>query len=62
MALPKMSYSRRRHEILRKLGIEQLPALRMVDAPEQSDGLFFGDLPFRTMPVGVKVQTFSSQN
>jgi hypothetical protein len=61
MALPRVSYTRRRHETLRKLGIEQLPALRMVDAPEQTDELFSGDLPVR-MPVGAKVQIFWCQS
>lgn len=50
------SYSRRRYETLRKLGIEQLPVLRMSDAPNHTRPENFGDLPIRTMPVSLKVQ------
>lgn len=52
MAQPRMSYSRRRYEALRKLGIEQLPTLRMSDAADTTQTPLLSDLPVRTMPVG----------
>lgn len=51
MTSPSTSYRQRRYEILRKLGIEQLPVLRMSDAPNHTSTANLGDLPIRTMPV-----------
>lgn len=45
-----MSYNRRRHETLRRLGIEQLPILRYHNTPEEPRSRFGFDLPVRTMP------------
>ncbi|KAK0250124.1 hypothetical protein B0A54_11861 [Friedmanniomyces endolithicus] len=50
-----MSYNRHRHEQLRRLGVEQLPAIHT--APDWAEHRhaphhpFNGDLPVRTMPV-----------
>ncbi len=50
-----MSYNRHRHEQLRRLGVEQLPAIHTTpDWPEHRHAPhhpFNGDLPVRTMPV-----------
>lgn len=49
-----MSYNRRRHEALRRLGIEQLPTLRIATL-SHDDHLAHGvGLPVRTMPVSYK--------
>ncbi|KAK0867187.1 hypothetical protein LTS02_004354 [Friedmanniomyces endolithicus] len=49
-----MSYNRHRHEQLRRLGVEQLPAIHTTpDWPEHRHAPhhpFNGDLPVRTMP------------
>ena len=46
-----MSYNQRRYETLRRLGIEQIPALQVTSYADQVDNPFLGDLPVRTMPV-----------
>ncbi|KAK3072473.1 hypothetical protein LTR53_006725 [Teratosphaeriaceae sp. CCFEE 6253] len=50
-----MSYNRRRYETLRRLGVEQLPAIptgsEWHEHRHSSRHPFQGDLPVRTMPV-----------
>ena len=46
-----MSYSQRRHETLRRLGIEQLPTLCMVSGVDNAQLISGGDFPVRTLPV-----------
>lgn len=48
-----MSYNRRRHETLGRLGIEQLPTLRYHHTRDEPRRHFDFDLPVRTMPVSV---------
>lgn len=46
-----MSYNQRRYETLRRLGIEQLPTLRISGSSGHVEHPCIGDMPVRTMPV-----------